>query len=124
MNLSSIVKRETHVLREFIAFTTNHLERHPYGSNWPNQSHPSNSRRNHSTLHTGTGLAMLRYNFIDDAVGLGLFGRHDEVALDIPFDFFNRLPGVARKQLVERRASANDFLGVDINVGSLTRKAG
>ncbi len=42
---------------------------------------------------------MLGDNFIHDAVGLGLLRRHDEIALDVPLDFFNRLAGVARQQL-------------------------
>ena len=41
-------------------------------------------------------------NFIDDAVGFALFGGHDEITLDIFFDFFDRLPGMMREHCIER----------------------
>ena len=47
---------------------------------------------------------MLRDDFIDDAVSLGLLGRHDEIAFHIFFDLFDGLARVVRQQLIERGA--------------------
>lgn len=98
MNLNPIVKRKTHVLPALIAFTTNHLERHPSGSKRPISIHPFSATCSRSTHHTGTELAMLGDNFIHDAVGPGLVRGHDEIALHIPLDLFHGLAGVAREQ--------------------------
>src|SRR5205823_11247657 len=56
---------------------------------------------------------------IDDAVALGFFRTHEEVTLGVALDLLDRLAGVLRQDVVERLADAEDFLGMDLDVGGL-----
>jgi len=60
-----------------------------------------------------------REHLVDNAVVLGLFGGHEKVAITIIFDFIHRLSRVVRNVFAEQRADEEDFLGLDLDVGSL-----
>ena len=57
---------------------------------------------------------------VDDAVFLGLLGRHNEVALHVALDAIERLAGVLAHQLVCNLADAKNFAGMDIDVRRLS----
>src|SRR6267154_4020947 len=65
-------------------------------------------------------LPVLVNNLVDHPVFLGLLGIHDVVALDILFDALHRLPAVLGEQRIDRRAHAQNFFRVQINVCRLT----
>src|SRR5450432_43952 len=71
-----------------------------------------------------TKLAMLVNNLVDHPVFLGLLGIHDEVALDVFFNAADGLAAVLRQKFIDYRAHAQDFLGVQIDVGGLTAQTG
>src|SRR5688572_13332095 len=54
---------------------------------------------------------------VHHTVGLGFFGRHEVVALDVAFDLLDRLPGVGGQLGVQALAQEQDFLGLDGDVG-------
>jgi len=56
---------------------------------------------------------------VDDAVLLGFLGAHEEVALGVPLDLLDRLPGVRGEHLVERLAHPQDLPRMDLNVRRL-----
>jgi hypothetical protein len=49
---------------------------------------------------------VFRDDFIHDAICLRLLRRHDEIALYVLVDFFERLSSVAGEEVVERCAGA------------------
>src|SRR4051794_2947703 len=59
-------------------------------------------------------------DLVDDAVGLGLVGGEDLVALDVGADLLDRLAGVAGQDLLHLAAHPLDLRGVDLQVGHLT----
>ena len=67
---------------------------------------------------------MLENNFVDHAIFLGLFGIHDEIPFDVFFDALDGLAAVLRKQPVDHGAHAQDFLGMQIDIGGLAAEAG
>ena len=62
---------------------------------------------------------MLENNLVDHPVFFGLFGIHDEIALDVFLDAVDRLPGVLRQKLVDRGAHAQDLFRMKIDVRGL-----
>ena len=72
------------------------------------------------------GLAGLALeDVVDDAVVLGLLGGHVVVALGILLDTINRLPRMARKNLVGDLLDSHDLSRLDLDVSGLTgRTAG
>src|SRR5215469_271048 len=62
---------------------------------------------------------MLEDDLINHAVLLRLLRIHDVIAVDILFNAVDRLARVLRQQLVDRRPHAQNFLGVQIDVGGL-----
>src|SRR5713226_5858066 len=68
--------------------------------------------------------AVLVNNFVDHAIFLGLFGIHDEIPLDVFLDALYRLAAVLRKKLVDHAAHAQDFLGMQIDIGGLAAETG
>src|SRR5450432_3399649 len=71
-----------------------------------------------------TKLAMLVNNLVDHPVFLGLLGIHNEVALYVFFDAAYGLAAMLRQKFIDHRAHAQDFLGVQIDVGGLAAEAG
>src|SRR6267378_4381471 len=69
-------------------------------------------------------LAMLENNFVNHAIFLGLFGIHDEIPLDVFFDAFDGLAAVLREQPVDHGTHAQDFLGMQIDIGGLSAETG
>ena len=61
-------------------------------------------------------LLLIRHDLIDDAILLGLFRVHEEVAIDILLDARERLSGILGEDLVQRRACLQDMLGADLDV--------
>src|SRR5688500_1390463 len=61
-------------------------------------------------------------HFVDHAVFLGGFGRHDEVAVAVLLDLFDRLAGVERQDLVELLAQAQYLAGPYLDVGRLATR--
>src|SRR5688572_16218183 len=59
---------------------------------------------------------------IDNPVFLPLVRRHDVVPFGILLDPLERLPGVVHQDLVQPLAHAQDFPGMDVDVGRLTRQ--
>ena len=80
--------------------------------------------------HTGEGRAP-RYPYsclswgghdsrlVDDAVVLGLFWCHEEVAVAVLLDLLDGLTRVVRDVLAEQRADEEDLLRLDLDVRSL-----
>src|SRR5207302_3962674 len=64
-------------------------------------------------------LAAFVNDLIDQTVLLGLLSRHNEVALHVLLDFFDRLPAVVSQELVDHRSHPQNLLRVDVNVGCL-----
>src|ERR1700674_1672032 len=64
-------------------------------------------------------LAVLLNDLIDQTVLLGLLSRHNEVALHVLLDFFDRLPAMVSQELVDHRPHSQNLLRVDCNVGRL-----
>src|SRR5215468_1656395 len=56
-------------------------------------------------------------DLVDEAVLLGLGGAHVVVALGVAADALDGLAGVLLVELVQLVARAQDFLGVDVDVG-------
>src|SRR3954468_7114004 len=65
-----------------------------------------------------------RDDLVDDAVLLGLRGRHEVVPFRVLPDLLDRLTGVRGNDLVEAAAHVDDLSRVDLDVGRLTREAG
>src|SRR5450631_759302 len=66
-----------------------------------------------------TKLAMLVNNLVDHPVFLGLLGIHNKIALDVFFNAADRLAAMLRQKFIDHRAHAQDFLGVQIDIGGL-----
>src|SRR5215469_18081639 len=62
-------------------------------------------------------------DIVDDSVFLSLLRVHNEVALHILFHFFQLLPAVLGQQLVGNLAHTQDFTGMNVNIGGLTRQS-
>src|SRR5215216_566417 len=58
-------------------------------------------------------------DLVDDAVLLGLAGRHDEVAVGVVADLLHVLAGVGGQDLVQHAAHADDLAGLDLDVDRL-----
>ena len=69
------------------------------------------------------GLLLLEVHFrdhlVDDAIRLGLFRRHEEVAVRVLLDLRQRLVRVPDQDLVQLRPQREDLLRVDLDVGRL-----
>src|SRR5258708_7176073 len=86
---------------------------------------PDRSRR-HATMARApqrSHFARALHDPADQAIGLGLFGAHPEIALGILDDAFIALPGFARDLAIETFAHFQDFLGLDRDVGRLPADA-
>ena len=62
-------------------------------------------------------------DLIDEAVFLGLLRRKEVVALGIQLHLFQRLAGVLAEQPVHLGAGADEMVGMDLDVGSLSGQA-
>src|SRR5712672_3521112 len=67
---------------------------------------------------------MLENNFVGHAIFLGLLGIHNEIPLDVFFDALDGLAAVLREQPVDHGAHAQDFLGMQIDIGGLSAETG
>ena len=57
---------------------------------------------------------------IDDAVAERLFGFHDVIAINVAGDSLNGLARSVGQNLVQGLAHAQDFFGVDVDIGRLS----
>ena len=64
-----------------------------------------------------------RDDLVDHAVGHGLLGRHDEVAVGVLGDLLLGLAGVVGQHPREQVAHAQDLLGLELDVGGLALDA-
>src|SRR3954451_418817 len=67
---------------------------------------------------------VLRDHPVNDAVFLGLFGRHEVVALRVGADLGVVLLGVLGDDLVQALTDVDDLLGVDLDIRRLALEAG
>src|SRR5687768_9022119 len=61
-------------------------------------------------------LLAVRDDLVDEAVLLGLRGRHDAVALDVALDLLEGLAGVLGDDVGGQLAHADDLLGLNLDV--------
>jgi hypothetical protein len=57
-------------------------------------------------------------HLVDEAVGLGLLGAHEVVALGVLLDLLDRLAGVLGEQPVQVVAGLEQLAGVDLDLGA------
>src|SRR5258706_15048177 len=92
-----------------------HFSRSPPSPNFATTRSPSQCEpASDSALGHRYGRELtIRDDLVDEAVCLRLLGAHDEVAVRVLADPFDRLAAVEREQLVEELAHAHDLLGLD-----------
>src|ERR1700722_4512543 len=84
----------------------------------PNPPGPSGDARSHGDC----GELSCADHFVDNAVGRGLGGAHNEIAVGVAGHFLDRLAGVGRHHLVEQVPHTQDLLGLDLYVRGLARR--
>src|SRR5271168_1540088 len=67
---------------------------------------------------------MLVNDLVNHAIVFGLLRIHDVVALDVFFDAVDGLSAVLGQNFVDDRAHAQNFLGVQVDIGGLAAEAG
>src|SRR5215470_9405364 len=65
----------------------------------------------------------LSRNLVDDAVFPGLCCVHDEIALYVAFNAFQRLPGVLRHEVIGNFADAQNLARMNVDISSLPGKS-
>src|SRR5688500_14646663 len=72
------------------------------------------------------GFSLMLHPFPDDVIDypvfLPLVGRHDVVALGVFLDPLERLPGVVHQDFIQALAHAQNFAGMNVDIGRLSRQ--
>src|SRR4029077_10376520 len=101
-----------------------HLSRSPPSPNLATTRLPLDGLDSADAGRRGDGRELaVGEEIVDDAVLLGLFGVHDEVAVGVDADLLEGLAGVEGQDPVEELTHPDDLLGLDLDVDGLAGRA-
>src|SRR6478752_4589654 len=106
-----------------------HFSSSPPSPNFATLGYPRSVRSACASAHrgdraAGVGELSSRDDLVDDAVLLGFLRRHYKVAVGVAVDLLDRLPGVARQELLEEHPHPQDLPGRQLDVGGLALRPG